>query len=531
MAAPPAPEAAASEATRHRSLWARLRAGFGIPDLESPLVGRHEDYYTNRPQYLQRIVERGKRYLHFVVEEVEKRGMPLEIALLPMIESAYNPTAYSKAHAAGMWQFIPATGKSYGLQQNWWYDGRRDVLAATRAALDYLQKLHGDFGDWQLALAAYNWGEGAVSRAIERNQRKGLPTDYSSLSMPAETRNYLPKLQAVKNIVAEPERFGMALGDVPNQPYFARVAAPAHMDLKRAAQLAGVPLEEIHSLNPGHNRPVTAAAGSESSLLVPADKADTFEENLKSHDGSLLSWQTYRLGAAESLDAVAARFGTSAALLRQVNGIRGGGRLRAGSTLLVPRSSGSDRRMSDDDAIDVLDFQPPQLLGERRSHRVRRGETLREVAGRYGIDPAELSAWNRLRDGRVRAGQVLRLQPFEPRSAEPDRGRAARRHQTSHDRPSVRERRARHDQVPEPHAARAEPRREREARGRAESRREAVAPRADRRSTARREAGREAGPSRPARAEGRKPERAGRASGDRQARDGRTAKRDNVARR
>lgn len=398
------------EASRkYDNLWSRLRAGFGMPDLESPLVGRHELYYSNRPEYLQRIVERGRRYLHFIVEEVEKRGMPLEIALLPMIESAYNPTAYSKAHASGMWQFIPATGKTYGLKQNWWYDGRRDVTEATRAALDYLQKLHTDFGDWQLALAAYNWGEGAVSRAIERNARRGLPTDYSSLNMPAETRNYLPKLQAVKNIVAEPERFGMALDDVPNEPYFIRVAAPGHMDFKRAAQLADVPLEEFRSLNPAYNRPVIAAA-DEQSLLIPADKAEVFEENLKSMEGPLLSWQTYRLPQPERLESVASRFHTSVALLRQVNGIKGNGRLKAGSTLLVPRSTGEVQLARMRDSIDTEAFLPPELLVERRFHRVRKGESLQQIAAAYSLSPKELMAWNRLKSEKLRVGTQLRLQ-------------------------------------------------------------------------------------------------------------------------
>ncbi|MBK8017866.1 MAG: transglycosylase SLT domain-containing protein [Betaproteobacteria bacterium] len=394
---------------KYDNLWSRLRAGFGMPDLESPLVERHELYYSNRPEYLQRIVERGRRYLHFIVEEVEKRGMPLEIALLPMIESAYNPAAYSKAHASGMWQFIPATGKTYGLKQNWWYDGRRDVMAATRAALDYLQKLHTDFGDWQLALAAYNWGEGAVSRAIERNVRRGLPTDYSSLNMPAETRNYLPKLQAVKNIVAAPERFGMALDDVPNEPYFIRVAAPGHMDFKRAAQLADVPLEEFRSLNPAYNRPVIAAA-EEQSLLIPADKAEVFEENLKSLEEPLLSWQTYRLPQPERLESVASRFRTSVALLRQVNGIKGNGRLKAGSTLLVPRPTGGMQLARMQDSIDTEAFLPPELLVERQFHRVRKGESLQQIAAAYSLSPKDLMAWNRLKTEKLRVGTQLRLQ-------------------------------------------------------------------------------------------------------------------------
>lgn len=399
-------EDAAAQPKAYGSLWERLRAGFSMQPVDSPLVDRHVEWYLNRPAYVQRLVERGRRYMHFIVEEVEKRGMPLEIALLPMIESAYNPAAYSKAHAAGMWQFIPTTGKNYGLQQNWWYDGRRDVTAATRAALDYLQKLYGDFGDWHLALAAYNWGEGAVSRAIAHNQRSGLPSDYNSLRMPAETRNYLPKLQAVKNLVAEPERYGLALDEVPNEPYFIRVAAPGHIDFKRAAQLAETPLDEFKSLNPAFNRPVIAASG-EQSLLIPAEKIDAFNANLKASDAPLLSWQTYRLPRHERVEAVAARFHTSAALLRQVNGVSANGRLKAGSTLLVPRDAAPIKDAPD--ALDTLSFLPPQVLPDARFHRARRGETLQSIAAHYGIPLEQLNAWNRVKGGKLRPGQRVAL--------------------------------------------------------------------------------------------------------------------------
>ena len=389
----------------YKNLWDRMRAGFTIPNLESPLVDRHTEWYASRPDYMRRVVERGRRYLHFVVEEVEKRGMPLEIALLPMIESAYNPTAYSKSHASGIWQFIPGTGRDFGLKQNWWYDGRRDVTAATRAALDYLEKLHGMFGDWRLALAAYNWGEGAVTRAIQRNERQGLPTDYESLRMPEETRNYIPKLQAVKNLVVEPERYGMALDEVPNEPYFIQVAAPGQIDFKRAAQLANVPLEEFRSLNPAYNRPVITPAGN-GSLLIPADKAEIFSANLtKALDGSLVSWQTYRLTKHERLDVVAARFGTTAAQLQQVNGIKHHGRLRAGSTLLVPSGIGASDQIIETAAIEPASFALPEPDARPQSYRVRPGDTLRGIAERHHVTVRQLMDWNHLRIARVKAGQ------------------------------------------------------------------------------------------------------------------------------
>ncbi len=225
-------------------VWARIRQGFRMPELEGPLVEKHEDWYSGRPDYVARMIDRSRKYLFFIVAEIEKRDMPMEIALLPMVESAYNPRADSRMKAAGMWQFIPSTGKRYGLKQNFWYDGRRDVLDATRAALDYLQALHGLFDDWQLALAAYNWGEGAVSRAIAKNRAAGKPADYLNLKMPAETRNYLPKLQAIKNLISNPQSFGFTIESVPNQPYFATVKVPGQIDVKLAAKLANMSVEE-----------------------------------------------------------------------------------------------------------------------------------------------------------------------------------------------------------------------------------------------------------------------------------------------
>ena len=252
------------------NLWDRIRKGFGLNDVNSPLVQQQIEWFASHPDYIRRTVERSSRYLHYIVEEVQKRGMPTEIALLPVIESAFNPVAYSRAHASGIWQFIPSTGKLYGLQQNFWYDGRRDVMAATNAALDYLEKLYDMFGSWDLALAAYNWGEGAVSRAIAKNTARGLPGDYQSLTMPSETRYYVPRLQAVKSIVANPAQYGLTLAEIPNRPYFATVTTSRHIDMRLAAKLADTPLEEFMSLNPGYSRPVIRASG-EQTLLVPVE--------------------------------------------------------------------------------------------------------------------------------------------------------------------------------------------------------------------------------------------------------------------
>jgi membrane-bound lytic murein transglycosylase D len=320
-------------------MWERIRAGYRLAPLDTPLVQEWEQYYAHRPDYWARMVDRGSRYLYHVMEEVERRNMPAEIALLPMIESAYNPQAYSRSHASGIWQFIPSTGKLYGLRQNFWYDGRRDVLAATSAALDYLEKLHGMFGDWNLALAAYNWGEGAVSRAIAKNQAKGLPTDYESLTMPAETRNYVPKLLAVKNIIANPERFGVTLADVPNRPYFATVTTDRHIDVKLVAKFAEMSLEEFHFLNPAHNKPVIKASSSET-IVLPVEKIAVFKRNLEAYDLPLVSWQTYTVKRSDKPERIAAKHGMSLAELKQVNGVAGK-RIVAGQTLLVPLKAGA----------------------------------------------------------------------------------------------------------------------------------------------------------------------------------------------
>jgi membrane-bound lytic murein transglycosylase D len=261
--------------------------------------------------------------------------MPTEIALLPMIESAYNPVAYSKSHASGIWQFIPSTGKDYGLRQNWWYDGRRDVIAATTAALDYLEKLYGMFGDWPLALASYNWGEGAVGRAIERNRARGLPTDYESLTVPAETRGYLPKLIAVKNIIANPARYGLEIADVPNEPFFETVTLKRHIDLKLAAKLAGMSVQEFKFLNPGHNKPVIRAGEAER-IVLPRDKLALFQGNLQKHDEPLVSWQAVTLKAGQKPERVAAEHGMTLAELKQVNGLETQKKLTPGQPLLVP---------------------------------------------------------------------------------------------------------------------------------------------------------------------------------------------------
>jgi membrane-bound lytic murein transglycosylase D len=328
------------------SLWDRIRFGFAMTDCASPLVAEQLAYFLNRPEYITRMLDRSRRYLYYVVQEVEKRGMPTEIALLPMIESAYNPTALSPARASGIWQFIPSTGRSYGLDQNHWYDERRDVLQATDAALDYLEKLYDMFGSWDLALAAYNAGEGSVARAIARNAAAGLPTDYVNLPLPTETRNYVPKLQAVKNLVASPKRYGIAILDIPNRPYFSTVSTRRQMDSETAARMAGIPLSEFLSLNPAYNRPVVMPEDSRL-VLVPTENVEQFATNLLRNEGPLVTWQTYRVDRKDRVDRVAARFGMSAGRLAEVNGLSVGSRLSPGQTLLVQAPGQAGNRIDE----------------------------------------------------------------------------------------------------------------------------------------------------------------------------------------
>lgn len=414
----PKPSKTDPTSAREDDVWQRIRIGFAIAELDSDLVQRHENWYAARPDYVARMFSRSQRYLYHIVEEVEKRGMPTEVALLPMIESAFNPKAYSRAHASGIWQFIPSTGKDFGLQQNWWYDGRRDVTAATDAALDYLQRLHRMFGSWELALAAYNWGEGSVGRAIARNEAAGEPTDYLSLRMPDETRHYVPKLLAIKNIVMNPAAYGIALNAIPNQPYFGKVKLDKHIDVALAAKLAGMSLDEFTSLNPAYNRPVINTEQSRN-ILLPVERVGLFKENLAAYDKPLVSWQAYKARKGEKLDKIAKRFAIPVSTLRMTNTVRGPNRLKSAVTLLVPR--GEDHNSTE--LVVAAISAPPVaespsekttvLVREQEKpvrrlvHVVKRGETLSSIALRYQVQPATIKQLNRLRSNMVALGRKL----------------------------------------------------------------------------------------------------------------------------
>jgi membrane-bound lytic murein transglycosylase D len=397
-------------------LWHRVRDGFALPDLDTPAVKEWEQWYSSRPDYVGRMTARGARYLFHITQEVERRHMPTELALLPFTESAFNPQAMSVAKASGMWQFVAATGHDFDLKQNIFRDDRRDVLASTRAALDYLQRLHDMFGDWQLALAAYNCGQGNVQRAINRNLKAGLPTDYASLDLPPETRGYVPKLQAVKNIVLHPENFGLTLPAVGNHPYFLSVPIERDIDVDTAAKLANVSIDEFRMLNPQLDKPVILAAGTPQ-VLLPYDNADDFVRAVKSHNGPLASWTVFVVAKTLRPADAAKLVGMSEAELREVNHIPARMLVKAGSTLLVPRSAQHNADVSVQVADSAAMTLAPDLPPTRRVNmRVARGgESVASVARRWHVAPKEVAAWNHLSvKGKFASGTTAVL--FLPRS-------------------------------------------------------------------------------------------------------------------
>jgi membrane-bound lytic murein transglycosylase D len=404
------------------NLWDRIRRGFKMPDLETPLADNRTRWYANQGDYIDRMAQRSRKYLFHIVEEIERRGMPTELALLPFVESAFQPEAISSAKAAGLWQFIPSTGRDYDLAQNAWHDERRDVIESTRAALDYLQKLHDMFGDWHLALASYNWGEGAVSRAIEKNRRAGKPTGYTSLKMPQETAYYVPKLQAIKNIVSEPERWGVALPRIDDAPYFVAVPKTRDIDVETAARLAEMSTAEFRALNPAFNRPViVGAAGAK--LLVPADKVETFNANLAAWDATgqpLASWTTHQMAPGDTLATVARRAGISEQQLREANRVPPRYRLAPGSTILIPRDETMDADIPAASLEARFTLVPEQSNLRKVTYRVRRGDTLHSVARKWKVDEKDVIVWNHLTAPTLFAGQRLELTVPAPK------GRAAK---------------------------------------------------------------------------------------------------------
>ena len=379
-------------------LFDRMRAGFALDEVQEPAIDQQLAWLQHNPDYLERVFQRGQRYMYHVITEVEARGMPLEFALLPVVESAYEPFAYSSSRAAGLWQFIPGTGVRFGLKQNWWYDGRRDVIESTRAALDYLQALHDQFdGDWLLAIAAYNVGENTVQRELDYNRAHGKPADFWHLTLPAETRAYVPKLLALKRLMAEPERYGLEFAVIPNEPYFAVIDTNSQIDLKVAAQLAGTSYDELVALNPGYNRWATDPDGPHR-MLVPIDNADGFETALKTLSADdRVPFAVHEVTRRETLASIAKQYGTSATVISHINDLKGG-KVAVGESLKIPQISGAlpDKVLLAASRVD----RPQSDVGGRRQrqivYRVRAGETLTSIARRHGIPVSTLARLNNM---------------------------------------------------------------------------------------------------------------------------------------
>jgi len=409
---------------QYSDLFDRMRAGFKLEDQEKHAVDVQLDWYADHPDYLERAFGRAELYMYHIITELEARGMPLEIALLPVVESAFEPYAYSRARAAGMWQFIPGTGSRFGLKQNWWYDGRRDVVESTRAAFDYLQFLHDEFnGDWLLAIAAYNCGEMNVTRAVAKNVAAGKPIDFWSLKLPKETQAYVPKLLAMRRLVADPEAYGLGFSRIPNQPYFARVETLGQIDLKVAADIAGISHEQLYELNPAFHRWATDPSGPHY-LLVPADVAELFKQNVSQlSPEQRLSATIYTVKKGDSVAAVAKKFGTSADVVREMNDLPTGP-LTVGADLRVPTAGVTLPPKVMLAAARVDGKRDRNLRGRQHVHIVRRGDSLWSIARRSGVDVNTLAMMNGMQPGdTLRAGQRIQLTKAKssPSSAGPSR--------------------------------------------------------------------------------------------------------------
>jgi len=390
-------------------LWQRIRDGYGIPQA-MPLhtaTQKQLDWFVKHPDYIDRVVERARPYLHYIVDQLEQRNMPMEIALLPIVESGFQPFAYSHGRAAGIWQFIPGTGRLYGLKQNWWYDGRRDVIASTGAALDYLEKLYNDFGDWQLALAAYNSGEGTVGRAIKRNRKADKATDFWSLDLPKETSAYVPKLMAVALLVKQPAQYNITLSPIDNSPFLTVVDVGSQIDLALAAQLAEISTDDMYQLNPGFNQWATTPDGPHR-LVVPLEKADVFQQGLEALPGDeRVQWTRHKIQSGESLGGIAKHYKTTVAVIKEANGL-GSNNIRAGRHLLIPIASGdaSDYPLSASQRLATRQNTPRR--GNKKVYTVKAGDTWWDIANANNVEVRQLASWNSKAPGDVlQPGQKL----------------------------------------------------------------------------------------------------------------------------
>ena len=402
-------------------LFVRLRNGFQLEDVDEAHIDRELNWYANHPDYLERVWGRAEHYMHYIVEQLKARSMPLELALLPVVESAFEPYAYSRARAAGLWQFIPGTGSNYGLKQDWWYDGRRDVVASTRAALDYLQSLHDSFdGDWLLAIAAYNCGEGNVTRAVNRNLRLGKPIDFWHLKLPTETRGYVPKLLAMRRIVADPASYGLEFSQIDDLPYFTPVNTGGQIDLQVVAEISGLSKDDLYELNPAFHRWATDPTGPYS-LLVPTEAAEGLEQTLLSlTPEQRMRVARYDVGKQDTVAGIAKQYSTTPELLRHLNNLANNDKPVIGSTLMVPSATIQlpEKAMR---AAALFD-RPGRLGGRRFAHRglhvVRRGDTLYAIAHRLGTDVHTLARLNNMDvNDTIRAGQRLVVSSRAPRAS------------------------------------------------------------------------------------------------------------------
>lgn len=394
------PEQQSDDGDKERDLWNRLRQGFALDhEIDNERVRDQLNWYASHPKYIDRVVDRGSRYLHYILNETEKRGLPTEFALLPVVESAFDPFAYSHGRAAGIWQFIPSTGKYFGLTQSWWHDDRRDIVAATDAALRYLERLTERFdGDYTLALAAYNSGGGTVSSAMRRNRKANRPTDFWSLHLPRETRHYVPKLIALAKIFDKPEEYGVTLPPLKDTPYFEVVETGSQLDLAQAAELADVDIDEIYLLNPSYNRWATNPDGPHR-LLVPVDKAENFRTALANFPvDQRVSWQNYSVRSGDSLITIARKFNTTTSVIQQVNKLNSD-LIRIGQNLLIPSASrGSDAyALSASQRLERK--QERKRDGNRVQYTVRRGDTFWDIAREHRVSVREVAAWNGMAPG------------------------------------------------------------------------------------------------------------------------------------
>ena len=390
-------------------IWPRVRAGFTIADTtNNPRLISELNWYAKHQRYIDRVITRASPFMHFVLDEAEKRNLPTELVLLPVVESAYQAFAYSHGRAAGIWQFIPSTGKIYGLKQNWWYDGRRDVYASTQAALKYLTNLHREFkGNWLHALAAYNSGSGTVRRAIRKNKKLGKPTDFWNLDLPKETRAYVPKLLALKRLIASPEAYGITLNCIDDTPYFEAVDINAQLDLAMAAEMAHLELDELYQLNPAFNHWATAPYGPHR-LLIPVDNVEIFKQNLASIPlAERIKWKRHKIKEGQTLSHIADRYSVSVASLKRLNNLRSHS-IRAGKHLVIPVSS---RKLSD---YNLTAYQRKKTLqninrkGHKVTHIVKSGDTFWDLSQTYKVKSHSIARWNgmAIRDP-LRTGQKL----------------------------------------------------------------------------------------------------------------------------